>query len=342
MYIRRITGLTMALAVVSAFTFTVFSQESITGEVETTSDADVEKIIEAQEDTIFNDEGVMIPPLFEYPTAPDDSPSLEARTNYLMDHFWDPFDFKNSKIVDQNALNHAFSVYAGAIPYADANKVKESIKNIVANIKGNPGLSYQFAKAAEENLYGPRASFWVDELYIPFLENLMSNKKIDKVKKARFESQLKVLKATQPEQTMPVFEYVNREGMKSKLNPTKKYTIIEFGNPECDDCHLAQFQFQISGSVNELMEDGLLDVMFIIPDDESGELLPKTKDYPKDWIVGAASEDLFEILDMRATPTIYVIDRNGKIVAKNVGPETAISIVEYNVKEENNKSDKKK
>lgn len=324
-YIPLIAGISI---ISLAMAVPALSQEGAIEEVE-----EVEEILpfEAQ-DTIFNEQGVVIPPLFEYPTAPDDSPSLEARTNYLMDHFWDPMDFKNSKVVDQNALNHAFSVYTGAMPYADPEKVMASIKDLISKIKGNTGLTYQFARAAEENLYGPRADMWIDEVYIPFLENLMANKKLDSNKKSRYQEQLKILKSTQPGQTMPQFEYADRKGAKSQFKISKPYTLVEFGNPECEDCHLAQFRLQISGSVNDMISDGLLEVAFIIPEEDAGDLLAKTESYPEKWTVGAAAEDLFEKLDLRATPAIYLIDGKGKIIAKNVGPETAITILEQSVK----------
>lgn len=274
---------------------------------------------------------VVIPPMFEYPVAPEELPDLVSKTSWLMDHFWDPFDFKKATVVDQNALNHAFGVYAQSMPYADPEKVKTGTKNLINKIKGNPGLTYQFTKAAEENLYGPRADVWIDEIYIMFLDNLMSNKKIDKIKKARYEEQYRILKATAPGQPLPELEYTSLDGKIQKFKPVKKYTIIEFGNPECEDCQLSKFQLEISGAVKEYIEDGLLDVAFFIPEDDTGELLPQTASYPDTWIKGSV-EDAFDSFDLRATPTMYVVDEKGNIIAKNVGVQTAIGIVEQMVK----------
>lgn len=278
---------------------------------------------------------LIIPPLFEYPVAPDDLPDLRSRTNYVMENFWQPFDFTQS-VVDQNALNHAFGVYTGSMPYADAEIVLDSSKKLIEKIKDNPGLTYQFTKAAEENLYGPRAEMWIDQIYLMFLDNLVRNKKIDDIKKAKYIEQDRILRATQPDQPLPQLKYTKKDGWKVTFKPSKDYTIIEFGNPECHDCHLAQFQFEISASVNNMIDDGILDVAFFIPEDEDGELLKKTESFPEKWIVGKA-EDAYDFFDIRATPTIYVIDKNGKIIAKNVAAETAIGIVEESIKLNQNK-----
>lgn len=269
---------------------------------------------------------VVIPPLFEYPVAPDELPDLESKVNYLMEHFWDPMDFK-AKSVDQNALNHAFGVYSQAMPYASRNKVFEGVKKLIGKIKGNPGLTYQFTKAAEENMFGPRADVWIDDIYIMFLDNLAANKKIDNLRKMRYEEQRQILKATAIGAKMPQLKFQNRYGSVSEFKPAKDLTLLEFGNPECDDCRYTKLKLEISSDINDLMHDGKLDIAFIIPDDEDGELLELTQSYPDSWIVGSAVEDTAENFDIRATPCIYILDKEGKIIAKNVDIETAVLIL---------------
>lgn len=55
---------------------------------------------------------ITIEPLFEYPTAPEELPTINEKSDYLVEHFWDRMDFKSKSTVDQNALNDAFRVYA--------------------------------------------------------------------------------------------------------------------------------------------------------------------------------------------------------------------------------------
>ena len=53
---------------------------------------------------------IEIDPLFQYPSAPEELSSIQDKSNYLVNHFWEPMDFKDKKAVDQNALNDAFKV----------------------------------------------------------------------------------------------------------------------------------------------------------------------------------------------------------------------------------------
>lgn len=283
----------------------------------------VEEVAVAQEE----DEAITIPPLFEYVVAPDNLPDLQSRTDYLMDNFWNPFDFKKTKSVDQNALNHAFSVYVQAMPYASEKKVMDSVKKLVGNIKGNPGLSLQFVKAAEEVLYGPRAEFWADPIYMSFLENLLANKKVSDSKKKKYIAQLDLLKRNAVGATLPHINFVALDGKPSTMQFTAPYTLLQFRNVDCDDCKFANLKLELNGVASDMIDNSKLEVYSIVlTDDESairdfdaGEMNPK-------WHLGW-SQDAATQLDIRMTPSYYLVDQNGKIVAKNEIISSVLDII---------------
>lgn len=269
---------------------------------------------------------IYIEPLFEYIMAPEELPDLQSRTDYLMENFWNPFDFKNTKVVDQNALNHAFEVYSQAMPYASEKKVMAGVKNLISKIKGNPGLTFQFAKAAEENLYGPRAILWADNVYVLFLENLVSNKKLPESKKRRYKDQLALLNATSIGSAMPAFNFVSESQTPLDMKDKEKFALLMFSEPECNDCRYSILKLDISGKVNDLLADNLLDVCFVVLD-ETGSFDMDSVRLPEKWNVGV-SRDAASNLDLRVFPSFYVLDSDKKIVGKNLNVDDAISLLE--------------
>ena len=125
--------------------------------------------------------------LFEYPVAPAEITGLQEKSDWLMEHFWDGFNPKKLKSVDQSALNHAFFVYATPMQWADKEKSIASVDRLIESLKKNPALMLQMTKAAEETLYGPRATMWIDEIYVRFLEALVKQKKLKDVHTARYQ-----------------------------------------------------------------------------------------------------------------------------------------------------------
>ncbi len=278
---------------------------------------------EENDSTSLIDAGVMyVDPLFEYPTAPEDLETFTEKCDWLAENFWNKLNLKSQEVVDQAKLNDAFQVYATTIQYATKDKVTAAVDKLMKNLQKNPTLLYQMTKAAEEQIYGPRAEFWIDELYARILSASLSNKKFPKNKRARYELQLKQLEHSLIGETPNRFEFTRANGEAAKYFPMSTPTIMIFGDPDCDDCRMSKLRMQSNVAFNKAVTDGKINVLFIIPDPEEG-WEKKTTDFPKNWTVGG-SETVSDKYDIREIPEIYIIGSDGKIVAKHINAMQAM------------------
>ena len=275
--------------------------------------------------------GIMtVEPLFAYPIAPESITDLRGKSNYLLEHFWDDMDFKSKKAVDQSALNDAFKVYSVPMQWADKDVAERSINKLIDSYKKNPTLVWQFMKAAEENLYGSRASLWIDDAYIPFIKAFLDTKKIPETRKLRYRRQLKQLENTRTGEPLPNFKYVTADGLERSFNTDGKFTLIEFGDPDCDDCRHAKLRMETEYRFTDLTDKEKINVFFIIPDAKE-DWVTSLPSLSKGWTAGA-SEIVSEDFDIRKTPAFYVVNPDGTLRAKNVSLNEAMAIVitEYN------------
>lgn len=267
---------------------------------------------------------IVIDPVFEYPIAPEEITDLAGKSNYLMEHFWDAMDFKNKTTVDQIALNDAFRVYATPMQWASKEVVDKSVDKLISQYSKNKALTLQFTKAAEEALYGERAKLWIDEIYLKFLDAIMANKKIPAERKVRYERQQRVLRNSLLGATAPAFDFETPQGASAQFRPGL-LTVIEFGDPDCSDCTGAKLKMQMNVQFTNLVEQGIINVLFIADADNDG-WQTLMADYPKHWHVGAA-RDIDDIYDLRGgNPYFYVIGADGKILAKNTSVQNAMNI----------------
>lgn len=279
---------------------------------------------DAESGMLEQDGVVYLEPLFEYPSAPEDITGMTEKCDWLVDNFWNQLDVKNPNPVDQAKLNHAFGVYTIGCQYASKEKAEASADRLIKSLQKNPTLLLQMVKAAEENLYGPRADVWIDELYIKFLQGAIANKKITKTRKVRFENQLKQLQASLVGAKAPTFDFTRANGDKAQYFPMSTPTIIFFGDPECDDCRQGRLKMQSNVAFSRAVTDGKVNVLFIIPDAEDG-WEKDTAGLPKGWEAGA-SDNASDIYDMRATPEVYVIGADGTIEAKHLSSIEAMNL----------------
>lgn len=280
---------------------------------------------EPADSTSMIDTGVMyLDPLFEYPVAPEEITGFREKCNWLAENFWNPLDVKAKDAVDQARLNHAFKVYATTVQYADKDRVTVAVDRLMKSLQKNPMMLYQFIKAAEENIYGPRAEFWIDELYVRMLRAALDNKKFPKTKRPRYELQLRQLENTQVGEEPARFDFVRSNGDAAKYFPMATPTIIIFGDPDCDQCTLGKLRMQSNVAFSKAVTDGKVNVLFIIPDPEDG-WQAKVADFPKGWTVGA-SGSVSDIYDLRDVPEVYVIGTDGKLINKHLGIIDAMNI----------------
>lgn len=290
----------------------------------------IQDVVSEVSSTPADEMGVIsIEPLFEYPVAPEEMTGLQEKTDYLMQHFWDEMNFKSKKTVNQIALNDAFAVYCSAMPYASKEEVHKSVDALVKKLKKNPTLLLQFTMAAEENLYGKRATIWLDEIYLKFLDTLVASKKIDKVRKLRYADQRTKLQNSQIDAVLPFKEYTSPDGYTKKLNlGSTPVTLIEFGNPDCDDCRKVRNLLEVDLKVRKWVEDKNLAIAFILPEDDSSrEIADAMSRYPENWMVGRVA-DASDKLDLRNTPSIWVLASGGRILGKNLTYQQAMRLIE--------------
>lgn len=275
--------------------------------------------------SILSQTVIEIKPLFEYPVAPANLESLEDKCNYLMKNFWNDFDFKIKQPLDQHALNEAFSVYVTPMQYADKKEVDQSIDKLLNKISGNPILSFQFTIAAEENLYGPRADYWNEEIYLKFVDALVKNKKVKDSRKTKYLNQANALRHSNVGNSAPSFQFLDKNGNVKNYFPMSTPTLLIFGDPEDTDWRLSRLKLDSNFVLEEAINKGKVNILYIIPEGKNN-WQQAISNYSSKWTVGSSS-DISDKYDTRVNPSIYIIGSDGKIQNKLAKIEPAIEII---------------
>lgn len=258
-------------------------------------------------------------PLFPYPVVADDSDmSLSERCNYLVYNFWDRCNIKQS-FSTLNKLDKAFGTWLSFMPYATADTVHLAIDRYIASVeKASPKEVLQIGKMAEKWLYSDSAAFFSEELYEPFCEAVVKNKKVSKAEKARFQSQLQILQSSGLGKIVPHITYETPSGEKHNLGDVVASRVILFFNdPDCFDCRLLKTRLAADHNLNWLLERGLVKLVSIYPSEADDEWRADAAGYPATWEVGA-SADIDTFFNLQSTPSLYYLDGKHKVLGKDV------------------------
>lgn len=263
---------------------------------------------------------------FEYPQAPESLTTLSQRANFVVEHFWDRCNLK-SAFSSRDKMAKAFRDYVTYMQFASKDTTIMSINKLIKEVQKKPQNMLTLAQIAEETLYGDSALFWSDELYLQFTNTIIKTKKISKADKARYEHHTKILTNSLTNSILPNFEYETPNGEKQQFDSIKAPAIILFFNDiDCTDCQLAKVRLATDINLNKLIDLGVIKIVSIYPGEANEEWKIEANNYPKNWIVGACN-DIYDMFDMRVIPTIYQLDENHKIIAKNLNVDGILSIV---------------
>lgn len=264
---------------------------------------------------------------FPYPIVPDSISTLQARTDYLLEHFWDFCDFKRA-FSSRQKMAGAFKDYLSFMPHASARQAHRSVARLLKSLEKQPDDLLFFARKAEEYIHSDTADIYSDELYLPFAVAVSSNKRIDKAVRDQFAHQARILSGSQVGMPAPAFNYTDRSGVPSVFAPdsTAEVTILFFNAPDCMDCTIARSRLNADIRASNFIKDGVMRVVAITPGEADENWKQMAESYPESWIVGAAP-DVDEIYDIPNTPTFYVIDDAHKIALKRIDINTLLNLI---------------
>ena len=164
--------------------------------------------------------------LFDYPEVPDTIITLENRTNYIIQNFWNDYDF-SQPIRDERVFEATFRDYVTFFKYAHKTIVVSCIKDMMRKAQSNKSNFLLIAEIAERTLYDPGAEYWSDEVYIPFLESVLDNNMLKKSEQERYKYQLELLRNNLMGDRAQDFELRLADGSKKKLSEIEGKMLLE-------------------------------------------------------------------------------------------------------------------
>ncbi|MCM1484247.1 MAG: DUF5106 domain-containing protein [Muribaculaceae bacterium] len=264
-------------------------------------------------------------PFFQLPIVPDSIKTLDARTDYLLLHYWDFCDLKKA-FSSKNRMAESFLNYLELMPYATAQNAHKSVDAFLKKLEKRPEDLLFIAREAQANLYADTASLVSDELYLPFAQAVAKNKKISKADREPFERHANILSKCQVKMQAPEFEYTGRDGqLHNFASDTAEVVILYFNSPDCSSCNLARVRLDADLNITRLLDADKIKVVSITNMAPDGQWQDMATSFPTNWTVGAKA-GIDDIYDIRNTPSFYVLDNKHKIYAKNASIDVILAI----------------
>lgn len=255
----------------------------------------------------------------------------DQRMAYMVDHYWDKFDFADTTFIEKVDTQHmatAYAVYVGG--YLADSIAYEPMARLMRKASTSRRMFDYFMMLADMVLHDPNSPLRSDEKYIPVLEAAIASPFYDEYERMPYQHDLLVAMQNRVGRTANDFTYTLASGRSAQMSSIKaEYLLIFMSNPGCEMCREVREQIMASPMLNELIERGTLKILVLYPDRDLQAWQEHYNDYPSSWINAYDKEMTItreRLYDLKAIPALYLLDSEKQVMAKDC---TDVELIEH-------------
>ena len=273
----------------------------------------------------------------------------EARMQYVAEHFWDAF-FEGTGPTDTGFVlgvpvaefEKAFSSYAALmlevpldVAHKSAQKMFDSLESAQEADTSNhcyPVITQMISKY----LYDPNSPLRDEDVYLPFARRMASSRFTSGDARPAYAFEAKMCALNPCGTLAPDFGFIDDKGRSRHLSDiSADWTLLFFSNPGCQACKDIEEALKAPVYMESAIGKGHIAVVSIYIDSEIDKWKAYAPNYPDSWVKGYDPSGVIRddtLYEVRAIPSLYLLDSDRKIVLKDTPVERALRFIENNQK----------
>lgn len=259
---------------------------------------------------------------FEMVSVPGIITDPAERADYLAKHYWDKFDFTDTTTIHlPDVTEQAMSNFLDVMKYVKPETASASIKGMLNKAEADSTMYAYMTGLYEKYLYDPNSPLRNEELYIYVLQAMVNSSILDDINKIRPANLLEIALKNRVGEPATDFTYTLANGQAAKMSGIKAdYLLLFFYNPDCHACKEITDQLSASEVVKRYMKNNGLKILCVYPDEDLTAWKNHISYMPSGWINSydkSLSLRNDEIYDLKAIPTLYLLDKDKKVLLKD-------------------------
>ena len=262
---------------------------------------------------------------FPFPEIPAMLTQPEERKAYLLEHYWDRFNFgdttlvNNREVTEQGFVNQISLLADGATP---EKVIRESLKNWCSQFMPEAQARQVMMQLADDYLYNPNSPFYNEGLYGVYLETMLEVLPEEDARRSSFDFKLRLLRRNKVGDKATDFSYYLPDGQKKSLVATStrgNRLLLVFYDPECESCHEVLREMTADASLAEAVKAGRVTVLAVYTEGNQEAWRKGLADMPEGWIIGTDRQKVKEeaLYDLKAMPSLYLLDGQKRVLLKD-------------------------
>ena len=226
---------------------------------------------------------------------------------------WEGFAFSNQQAVESREAEERFARFLLSLEQQTPTQQAEQIGALLAKAE-QYNATARFLTLAEKYLYDPNSPYRNDERYLLFLQYAATYQLADYTTNPRYQKHYAMVQKNRVGHKITDFPYTTQAGEKGWLyNLQSRYILLFFHDPDCEECQYVKKQLENQHA--HFAQKGVLVVAVYIDDEVEAW---RKAHYPSAWLSVYAPEiDRQDLYDIKALPTLYLLDAQKHVVVKD-------------------------
>ncbi len=266
------------------------------------------------------------------PQLPAGMTSPQERATFIAMHFWDAMDFNDeSKACSQGFIEQNFVNFASVLPViGDTIRIREAVDTLMKRASANRCAYDLLLKTAETYLNETDSPMRDEELYIPFLQAVLRDRAVDEASLTRYGYQLDMAMKNRPGSVATDFDIVTRNGDTTTLGTLAvdaPLHVVFFYDVECEHCGEVIARLSRDPIFTEAISNKKIAVTAVYVQGDAGAYSSTPSIIPDGWNDTMNPDNSIEnreLYYLPGIPTIYLLDNDRHVIAKDISPDRLI------------------
>ena len=256
--------------------------------------------------------------------ANPDSVRWVRNYNYNKDHFFDNIDLNDGRLLRTPLLYARLDAFFSSVLIQAPDTINKEIDKLIKKCSGNHKV-FQFISVYLFNHFRESEIMGQDAVMVKIADDIYLSGKADWVSKEFKDDLRKQVDLMRPNLIGKKAENLVMDSYNgifvSLYDVEKDFTILYFWEPNCGHCQEATPKLKV---YYDKPKDYSLEVFSVCTTSDKAKWTKYIEDNKLTWINGwdpKRSSHFDYYYNIQSTPTVYILDKNKKIIAKKLGVE---------------------
>jgi hypothetical protein len=286
----------------------------------------------AYQDEIINDyKGTLLASIVQCSKDPPPPPASYFRDFaklqiYLSEHFFDAYTWDDERLLKTPVLYNKFKTFGQQLLQLDTEITIPIVLKALNASKKNRNLFFALFDFLEREFGNIKSPYRNEMLYIEMLRNILTMPDLEETRKKFYKYELNLITKNQAGELAVDFNILLSNGDTTNLYAIDaELLLIYFQNPDCPTCGEFREKMKNLEVLYKTISSGKVKVMTVYfeENEEIWRKYLKTSAFTN-WIHGWNYDlEILEkhLYDIRIIPTIMVLDKDKKVIKKDIFPD---------------------